>query len=74
MPTVAANLQTAKENYATILASISASPKPTYSIDGRSYSWVEYQKFLMEQMKAIDAQLSSESGDDTFECVVTGGT
>jgi len=56
------------------LASISASPKPSYSIDGRSYSWVEYQKFLLEQMAAIDKQTASESGSDTFEGVVFGGT
>ncbi|CAB4144890.1 hypothetical protein UFOVP466_80 [uncultured Caudovirales phage] len=74
MATIAENLATAKANYAATLASISASPKPSYSIDGRSYSWVEYQKFILEQMAAIDKQTASESGSDTFEGVVFGGT
>jgi hypothetical protein len=53
MPTTAENLQTAYDNYATILADISESPKPTYSLDGQSFSWTEYQRFLLEQMAAI---------------------
>ena len=59
MATAAENLQTAYDNFAAKLAEISESPKPSYSIDGQSVSWVEYYKFLMEQMKSIREELSS---------------
>jgi hypothetical protein len=59
MPTSAENLQTAYDNYATILAEISESPKPTYSLDGQSFSWTEYQRFLLEQMKAIRDEMNT---------------
>lgn len=66
MPTTAENLATAYANYATILAEISENPKPTYSIDGQSVSWTEYQRFLLEQMAAIRME---QTGTDHFEYV-----
>lgn len=59
MATAAENLRTAYENFAAKLAEISEAPKPSYSIDGQSVSWVEYYRFLTEQMKAIRDELSA---------------
>ena len=66
MATIAENLATAKANYAAQLAEISASPKPSYSVAGRSFSWAEYQRFLLEQMATIDVQLASESPNEVY--------
>jgi hypothetical protein len=51
--TVAENLATAKANYAAKLAEISADPKPTYSVNGRSISWGEYHKMLLDMISSI---------------------
>lgn len=66
MPTLAENLQAAKTNYAAQLADISANPKPSYSVGGRSFSWTEYQRFLIEQMSAIDIQLATDSTSEVY--------
>lgn len=52
MATVAQNLDTAIANYAATLASISATPKLSYTVGDRTFSWTEYQKFLMDAMEA----------------------
>lgn len=62
MATVAETLQTVKENYAARLLELSENPQPSYNVDGRQYSWTEYQKFLLDAMMAIDSQISSEEG------------
>jgi len=55
MPTVSENLTTARANYAAILAEISLNPKPTYSVNGQSFSWVEYQRFLLDSIERLDS-------------------
>lgn len=60
MPTDAENLATTKSNMLATLASITANPKPTYSIDGQTVSWTEYQKFLLESIERINTLLNSE--------------
>ena len=72
MATIAENLATAKANFAQQLADISANPKPSYSVDGRSYQWGEYLKFLTDSMNAIDISIQSEEGPD--EVVIQGNT
>jgi hypothetical protein len=64
MATAAENLQTAYDNYAEQLASISnpAAQKLTYSIDGQSVSWTEYQQFLVGTLKDLRAQIVAASG------------
>jgi hypothetical protein len=69
VPTDAENLAQTRTNYITTLAAISANPKPTYSVAGRSFSWTEYQKFLLDMVKSIDAQLL---GDDPGELITAG--
>lgn len=58
MPTPAENLQTAYENVCQIIADITASPKPTYNIDGQNVQWTEYLKMLLEQQKNLLAALN----------------
>ncbi len=53
MPTPADNINTAIANYSAILADISANPKTNYTAAGRSFSWIEYQKFLIDSIAAL---------------------
>jgi len=61
MATNLENLETIKSNLLTALASITASPKPTYSIDGQSVSWGDYYRSLMDQVKAVNELINMES-------------
>lgn len=58
------DLQTAYENYAGILRQVTATPKPSYSVDGKSYSWTEYQAFIITQMKELKCLIQQE--DEPF--------
>lgn len=62
MPSSSEHLQTARANYAQQVAELSdpAARKVSYSIDGRSVSWTDYQRFLLDQIRAIDAQLAND--------------
>jgi hypothetical protein len=62
MATITENLATAKANLAANLASITANPKPSYSVDGKAYSWTEYMTALLAAMTAIDEQTVGEEG------------
>jgi hypothetical protein len=71
MATDAENIATIKSNALATLAEITASPKPSYNIDGQSVSWTEYQKMLMEQVGWADGQLNNT---DPFEIHSIGYT
>lgn len=60
MPTNAEQIATIKTQTLALIASITAQPKPNYSINGQSVSWGEYLKQLQETVAWCDAQLSSE--------------
>lgn len=64
MATDQENLRTARSNYAASLAELSnpAKRKLNYSIGGRSISWTDYQRFLLDSIKAIDEQLAMDDG------------
>lgn len=62
MATITENLVTAKANLAANLAAITANPKPSYSVDGKAYSWTEYMTALLAAMKSIDEQVVDEEG------------
>lgn len=55
------NLQTIRSNIISELASITASRKPTYSIDGQSVSWDQYRISLMQMLKEVNEQINAES-------------
>lgn len=71
MATYLENLTTARDNYASILASISASPKPSYNVEGQAFSWTEYQKFLTEMVSGLNTQIAA---GEPFEFVTEGTT
>lgn len=50
MPTPLDHLKAAYANIATQLAEMTASPKPSYSSNGRSVSWGEHFNNLMTQL------------------------
>jgi hypothetical protein len=56
------NLQQAYNNITALLASITANPKPTYSVDGRSISWESYVAMLTKQLEVLNQQIQVQSG------------
>lgn len=53
------NLVTIRDNIAASLASISANPKPNYSVDGQTVSHADFFAMLMNQLKAANAAISA---------------
>lgn len=54
MATPLQNLQTAYAQICAQLADMTASPKPSYSNNGRSISWGEHFNSLMEAKKKLE--------------------
>lgn len=54
------SIKTIKANTLAKLTEISASPKPTYSIDGQSFQWDAYFKRLTDLVDWCDTKLASE--------------
>lgn len=52
------DLKTARDNIASQLADMTASPKPSYSKGGQSFSWGEHFRNLMDAQKDINEQLA----------------
>ena len=62
MATLKENLQTALDRYAAELA---AGPiKPDYSINGQSVDWVDYRKFLLDEITRLTELVDSLGEDD----------
>ncbi len=59
MATDLENIQTIKSNTLAQLAELSASRKPSYSENGRSFSWNEYLKLLQDRVAWCDQQLAA---------------
>lgn len=67
MATDLQNLQTIKSN---LLASLAAEttyqaahgPKPSYSLDGESYSWTEWREAVLRKITTLNALIQSEGG------------
>lgn len=70
MATDAENLRTARSNFIAQLAAISASPKPSYSVNGQQFDWVGYYTFLTQQIAQIDNLIAAEDGP--YEVQVEG--
>lgn len=58
-PTRLENLITARDGFTARLAEASTDCKPSYSIDGQSVNWVQYYRFLSEQIDKLDAQIAA---------------
>jgi len=71
MATDAENIATIKTNTLTKLAALSdpATAYITYVENGKKMNWVEYQKFLQEQVAWCDQQLAAT---EPFEIITYG--
>lgn len=64
------NLTNTRAAFSQTLLEISASPKVSYSVDGQSVSWTDYQAFLVKAIKDIDDLLLTQ--DPPYEEVSCG--
>lgn len=53
MATDAENMATVISNLLAYLATESANPKPSYSIDGQSVSWDQHRASIMQQIREM---------------------
>src|SRR4051812_40816971 len=65
MATVLANLEAAKASLATQVALEAAyceahGPKPSYSLDGESYQWVEWREACLRKIEALNRLIQAE--------------
>jgi len=49
------------------LTDLTANPKPTYTIDGRTFQWTEYQTMLFSQLRETNAALGGVPGVEVTE-------
>lgn len=61
MPSDAEQLATIKSQILANLVAITASPKPSYNIDGQDIKWGDYHKMLTAQLKEINEVLAAET-------------
>jgi hypothetical protein len=61
MPTDAEQIATIKSQALANLVAITATPKPSYDIDGQEVSWTEYHDMLQKQVAWADTQLAGET-------------
>ena len=71
MPTYLVHLHTARENVAAQLATLTAEPKPSYSIDGQSVSWQALFDSYVAQLAQLDARIAAA---DPYEFTSRGVT
>ncbi len=48
------DLTTARDQAASLIKDITASPKPSYSVDGQTVSWTQYLAELTKQVKDLN--------------------
>lgn len=72
MPTAAENLQTAIDNLTAALATESANPQPSYSINGQSVDWNGYRAAILKQIRDMHELADDLNGP--FDVVVSGMT
>lgn len=59
MPTDLENLKTIRSQILTELASITAQRKPTYSVDGQTFSWNDYRSRLLSDLREVDEMIAA---------------
>lgn len=62
MATVLSQLETVQQNILTQLAEITANPKVSYSVDGQSVSWSEYNRLLWDMLNSVNQQIQVAGG------------
>jgi hypothetical protein len=71
MPSDSEQLATIKSQVLALVAAITASPKPTYDIDGQAVSWAEYLARLQATIDWCDRKLAES---EPFEISSQGTT
>lgn len=61
MPSYQENLITVREQIAVNLVEMTVDPKPSYALDGESYSWGELFALYTEKLKTLD-ELIQQAG------------
>ena len=51
------NLAQVQSNLIAILEDMTAHPKPTYSLDGKSVSWGEYYAMIFQNLETVRRQI-----------------
>ena len=57
-----ANLRSAYIRATANLNDLLANPKPSYTVDGRTYNWKEYQEMLFAQLRGLKELIGDEAG------------
>jgi len=57
----ATDIQTIKDQAIANMLEITAHPKPSYSVDGHSWSWTEYMAQLQSTIQWCNSQLTAET-------------
>lgn len=65
----ATNLTAARSNLLTELASVTANPKKSYSIDGQSVDHNAYRASLLANLKSINELISAVGGPFEVETI-----
>lgn len=71
MATYQENLVTTRDQIAASLVAMTASPKPTYSIDGESYSWQQLFDSYTNQLTKINALIAGDAPQEVVSYGVT---
>ena len=58
LQTIQNNLIASLGDVITLYNSVVADPKPNYTIDGRSISWSDYRKSLMDDIAELNKQIA----------------
>jgi hypothetical protein len=67
------NLEQARLQVSQRLRQITADPNPNYNINGQNISWTDYQKMLLDSLKALNKAIAEGEADSTpWEEVIHG--
>ena len=70
--TYISDLTTARDTLASTLATESASPKPDYSVDGRTISWTQYRASLVKEIKDLNQMIINAGGAVEISSIALG--
>lgn len=55
-----ASLAEIKTNYINMLSDLVTNPKPSYTVHNRSFSWTEYQRYLLDAIDKLNDLIIAE--------------
>lgn len=58
LPTVAGDLNQTLANLIALRVEVLANPKPDYSVHGHAFKWVEFYKFISDEIKEVARQIN----------------